>query len=60
MGNPSLSYLRIAIAAAGLADGLLFNHATGPLTALFVLGIFEAAVIVDARIKLKRKIEDEM
>ena len=49
--NPTLSYVRLAVVAAGIADGLLFDHLTGVLIALIILGIIELAVIADAHAK---------
>jgi len=49
--NPTLSYLRVAVVGAGVADSLLFDHLTGALIALIILGIIELAVNADAHAK---------
>jgi hypothetical protein len=60
MSDAGPIYLRLAIIGAGLADGLLFGHVTGPVTALVLLGIFDMCILSDARSKQKPKIEDEI
>jgi hypothetical protein len=37
----TLTYLRLAIVVLGLADGLLFRHATGAITALITIGALD-------------------
>jgi hypothetical protein len=55
-----MQYLRLAIVGAGIADGVVFNHVAGAITALIVVGILDLYAIADARAKRKRKIEDEL
>lgn len=55
-----MTYLRLAIVGAGLADALVFDHITGAITALIVLGILESCAIADDRAKRRRAVEDEL
>jgi hypothetical protein len=60
MFDPSQVYVKLAIIGAGLADGLIFDHISGAIAALIVLGILELCTIADDRAKRKRALEDEL
>jgi hypothetical protein len=38
-----LTYLRLAIVALGLVDGVFFQHVTGAVTALITIGALDVA-----------------
>lgn len=55
-----MAYIRLAIVACGVADGLLFQHVTGSITALITIGVFDIAKLWDTRSKRKRETEAEL
>jgi hypothetical protein len=41
----TLTYLRLAIVALGLVDGILFQHVTGAVAALITVGASDIATL---------------
>jgi hypothetical protein len=52
-----VSYIRLFFIGAGLLDGVVFGHLTGPIMALVVVGIFEVASLADERARMRKKRE---
>jgi hypothetical protein len=50
----TLTYLRLAIVVLGLADGLLFRHATGAITALITIGALDIVKLGGAVVRWRR------